>query len=768
MSFTFKLRSHTKMGQPFESGQLLVDHLKGVRDIALKANKDHGLGNELDEVISIICLCHDFGKASSYFQSYLKGTYKDKLKNHGEISAYFTYYMLPEKWKFIGFMCVKKHHGNMYPEKKFFNTENQDDLMLISEDLKNNIVELNEIYGDDISGFFDIIKDGKYFKEVAKLFINKFDEFTIEELVYTQYLWSLVLTGDKSQLIRKGNPYENKINISEEYVQNYRKILINEVKERIKGIENTDLFKVRNKVYDDVIEEITKADLNKERVFSINLPTGTGKTICAFGAAFKIFERLVKENQSNIRPAIVYCLPFTSIIDQNYEVLEKIISTNGMSKYDDLILKHHSMTPLEYKYQFEDEELEFRNYDARFCVENWQSTVITTTFVQLFNTLFKVGINSIGNRFHRLAGSIIIVDEVQAIPPKYYKIIEDIFQILCSKFNTYVITVTATKPLFLSGKELVKKNVEYFNMMNRIEIQNNTDKVLSLNEFSEVIKEDIELNKGKSFLIILNTIKSSRFIAEQLRLIDRKVIYLSTEICPYRRLEIINEIKENRDEKYVLVSTQLIEAGVDVDFDIVYRDFSTMDSINQTAGRANRNALKGKGLVKLFSLVDVDNKEMKYCNYIYPDSLLIATERILKGKSVIEEKDIYEINQQYFEKVNAIKSDDAYRNLNKAISQIDFKNIGNLFQLIENNYSKEDIIINLNDEAQKSLDIIENQSSEYQEVLNAWRVLNKYKVAVYKKDMDTIPSKQFKGINLLDKEDYDEKWGIKRINSLFC
>ena len=79
MSFTFNLRSHTKKGQPYESGQLLVDHLFGVRDIALKANRDHGMGNELDEVISTICLSHDFGKASSYFQRYLQGKYKGEI-----------------------------------------------------------------------------------------------------------------------------------------------------------------------------------------------------------------------------------------------------------------------------------------------------------------------------------------------------------------------------------------------------------------------------------------------------------------------------------------------------------------------------------------------------------------------------------------------------------------------------------------------------------------------------------------------------------------
>ena len=90
-----------------------------------------------------------------------------------------------------------------------------------------------------------------------------------------------------------------------------------------------------------------------------------------------------------------------SVIDQNYDVLEEILTANEVDISTDLILKYHSMSPIEYK---DYEEKEYKNYDARFLVENWQSTVITTTFVQLFNSIFKSGVNSIVHRFHKLAG----------------------------------------------------------------------------------------------------------------------------------------------------------------------------------------------------------------------------------------------------------------------------------------------------------------------------------------------------------------------------
>jgi CRISPR-associated endonuclease/helicase Cas3 len=232
------------------------------------------------------------------------------------------------------------------------------------------------------------------------------------------------------------------------------------------------------------------------------------------------------------------------------------------------------------------------------------------------------------------------LDEVQAVPPKYYKIIEEVFQVLCTKFNSYVITVTATKPLFLVGEELVKSNREIFNSLDRIQIENHINTPVYLNDFSEMVLEDVNKNQDKSFLIVLNTVKSASKVLEKLMESGRKVLFLSTEIFPLRRLEIINLIKDDKATKYVLVSTQLIEAGVDLDFDMVYRDFSTIDSINQTAGRANRNAVKGKGIVKLFMLMNEDHNAKKFCRYIYPEPLLETTERILSSRRIISEREI--------------------------------------------------------------------------------------------------------------------------------
>lgn len=768
MCTSFKLKSHIYENK---SSQLLVEHLRGVAIIAKETSQLNGIDDkEIMNVIEILGLCHDFGKASSYFQKYLEGKYNGDLKKHGEISAYFTYYMLPERWKLIGFICVKRHHGNIDIENNsFFATENEEVLKEISKDIKSNIEELKLIYKCDLEKFFSKMGDGTLIKEVKLAFIKRTSTMkrkTIkeqqQEFMWLQYLWSLLLTGDKTQLIT-GKTFKNIQGLSERFTLNYKNNIRKSLIERIPGIEKSPLFNIREEIYDSTISSINSLDIEKDRKLSINVPTGTGKTIAVYGAAFRLSERLIEEK--GIVPNIIYNIPFMSVIDQNYDVLEEILTANEVDISTDLILKYHSMSPIEYK---DYEEKEYKNYDARFLVENWQSTVITTTFVQLFNSIFKSGVNSIVHRFHKLAGSIVILDEVQAVPTKYYPIIEDLFNILCDNFNCYIITVTATKPLFLEGKELVINNHIIFKEMNRIIFENNTHIPLYLNEFKEVVLDDIKHNNDKSILIILNTVKSTLDVFDYLKAElgeSRKIIYLSTEIIPKVRLEIIKEIKDSKD-KYILISTQLIEAGVDLDFDIVYRDIAPMDCINQSAGRANRNGAKGTGIVKLYKLMNNNNKIFAF--FVYSNSLLEATLTILKDKRVIEENELWEINNEYFAKVKEVTDNhslEEYKTYCEYIKNLRLQDIRK-FELIEENKNKIDVIIRYNDEVEKYINIIEN-SKDYceQDVINGWRGLNKYKIAVNKEVVKDMVY-EIKGSNFLNGLDYDKNRGIIRRSSV--
>jgi len=760
MYFSYKLYSH--YGGKFPNGRLLVDHLRGVSEIALDIHRQHGIKEDIEDVIRVICMCHDFGKASRFFQDYLKEKYYGELKNHGEISAYFAYYMLPEKYKLLGFICVKRHHGDMDNGASMVSGDALT-LQEIAGAMEDNIEELNYIYGKDISEFFSLIKDRKFIMDIKYRFAKTAGKFSIEDMIWMEYIWSLLLTADKTQLIR-GIAYENKVMFKEEQIRCYKDEVRRLLKEKKPGIEKTELFSIRDNIYNEIIEGINEADITQTHKFSINVPTGTGKTLGVYGAAFALMERLYRESNGNIKPSLIYSLPFTSVIDQNYYELEKIMEHNGITKYEDLILKHHSMTELRYRTSESDE---YKDYDARFCVENWQSTIITTTFIQLFNTIFKIGDNGIGNRFHKLAGSVVVLDEVQAVDPKFYKIIETFFDVLCKELNTYVILVTATKPILLEGMELVKNNEKYFRSLNRIKIENHTDKRMGLTEFHKIVEKDIKSNADKSFLIVMNTVKSSLATVNYLKkkCPGRKFFYLSTEIYPKRRLEIINTIKDNDTKKFVLVSTQLIEAGVDIDFDIVYRDFSTLDSINQTAGRGNRNGIGAMGVIKLYTLCQAKLKDKKYCNYIYPLSLLDITRDIFEGRNIINESEIFEINRRYFGELNQRKSNNKSEDIAEAMKRWDFEKIRKLFELIEDNQERKvDLIVNINDDTQECIDKVLGGGLGEQDMVNCWRKLNQYKISVNKKelkDINDIPYEKY-NMHIISKDSYDIDLGVKR------
>ena len=756
-SYKYKLKSH-----PHQS---LYTHLSQVKNIAMKTHKSHMDNTEIDKFIEIVCMCHDFGKGTTYFQKYLDGEYNGLEKQHGTISAIFTYWMLSDKWKHLGFLIVKKHHGNIDNG----NDECKKDDVLwrfkkqIDDIKENSVEELEKIYKNylgnrSIFEFLDWISDEKNLKGIKREFIKT--KYTIEELFLCEYVYSLLLTSDKSQLILNDafipdKPY------SSDYIKVYKDNLVKKALISNQKLKDSLVFNLRNQIYNNMIEKLNSIDLERNKILSINIPTGTGKTILAYQAAFILSERIYNKN-NNIKPNIIYALPFTSVIDQNYDVLSEIIKENtGDFAESDKLLKFHSVTPIVYK--------DFEGYDARFCFENWQSKIISTTFVQLLNTIFKVGDSSIVNRFHRLANSIIILDEVQVIDEKYYLIVREFLQILSKEYNCYIILVTATMPLILETVDLIDDKEKYFKQLNRIKILNNSNIDTTLDEFKDIVLDDISNHEDKSFLIVMNTVKSSKEVYEYLKdNCDRKVIYLSTEIYPKLRLEKINRIK-NSKTKYLVVSTQLIEAGVDIDMDIVYRDFATLDSINQTAGRANRNGIESKGIVKLYKLID-DN-DRYYCNYIYPRYLLSATEEVLEDKDIIEESDIFDLNNKYFEKVNKRLSNDHSKKMLKLVERLEFKKFRDEFELIDKKKSeliKVDLIINIDEETDKIIkDIQEDNFKDQTDLKNKFRFLRQYTISISKYDMfveNNINYKKIDKYNIyyLDKEDYDLDSGVVR------
>jgi len=233
---------------------------------------------------------------------------------------------------------------------------------------------------------------------------------------------------------------------------------------------------------------------------------------------------------------------------------------------------------------------------------------------------------------------------------------------------------------------------------------------LTLEEFKLLVEKDLINNPKKDFLIVLNTISSANDVYKfilGLKLENTEKLYLSTNVIPKERLTRIKAIRgplekgvqnESPRKRKVIVSTQLIEAGVDIDADIVYRDFAPMDSINQVAGRCNRSSAKAdKGSVSIFILRD-DRKE--FYKYIYDPFLMSKTLDILKPiKGSIRESAILELNNKYFKAVKRGMGDEKSKENLGCLSQLAFQDLSKKFKLIEEDYPKINVFVELDNNA---------------------------------------------------------------------
>jgi CRISPR-associated endonuclease/helicase Cas3 len=722
--------------------KLLKDHLCNVYQLGMKKFKNKKLNftniNKIELVTKIVLISHDFGKANSFFQrklelaskgkteceEYKKLTKQGKNKsNHSLLSSMFTYYLLNKLLEdslfvLLGMILVYRHHGNI----KNFNdmvTISKKDWQLLDE--QANTIEFEKL-NKILEGIgIDAKVDGFNISQIKNnltgwKFDLKLDElkqkFTTENYLIFNLIFSILISSDKAEAIfySKDLSYEK----LEELVLCRRKIdpeVVDKYK-KIKGWNQSEnkMDQQRNQIYDETLEKIDQIDLEKDRILSINVPTGTGKTLTALAAALKLREKVGQSYR------LIYTLPFTSIIDQNFAVFSNVFSKANIKVDSSLLIKHHYLTPKSYvKENYEDEEYDI----SKHLIESWNSEIIVTTFVQLLHSIFSNQNRSL-LKFYNISNSIILLDEVQNIPHKYWKLVKVMLKLIGNKLDCYFIFITATMPLIYSEEkgeieELATNKENYFEFFDRIDLDlSEFRQEKTLSEFKNFITSDLEKYNDKNCLIILNTIKTSIELYKHVNklvedeVIEAEVLYLSTNIVPNAREKRIEQIGDS-NERQIIVSTQMVEAGVDIDLDRVYRDFAPLDSINQTCGRCNRNFNPNKrGVVTIVKLINEDHNDKSYASYVYGDILLRSTEKLLSQlPDLVEEKDFFEMNKDYFEKVASVKSDDASINLLDKIKELKYEKAfwrdeadnGEVFKLIEQDFETVNLFVELNEKA---------------------------------------------------------------------
>lgn len=670
MSMDCKLLSHP--------GKYLRDHLIKVLEIGSSVFKQQGIFTEYENILKIILLFHDLGKASNYFQIYIKDpqnyNYNTLLKAHSEISALWAYYYIKNqlqtdlKTSSFAYIAIKKHHGDIENYRDNF-IESLDEEILLKINESIDYRELNNIYSEILPkcslsniGFNQFYSTERKPYSISRKIEN---DLSAQDYLLVNYLFSILVYSDKEEAIFSSNQthFEDTQTWKSEYIKNYKKNLPK---------TDNEINRIRERSFDEVENNLTMND----SIFSINLPTGAGKTLTALNAAIQLKSR----NKSIKR--IIYCLPFTSVIDQNASIIEEIMKTNNMTISNNSFLKHHHLVELRYT---NNEDEIYKNHEAAFLIESWQSELIITTFYQFAHTFFS-NRNKALKKFHALANAIIILDEIQNFPSKYWGLVNEFFQLATRQLNMKFILMSATIPLIFSEedrciKELAASKIGYFKSLNRIAIDLSYLKTeLRIEDFANHLIEEIKDDPKKSRLIILNTIQASLDLYLFLKKNSiENLIYLSTNIIPKHRLQRIRDIKEKPTSK-IIISTQLVEAGVDIDVDIIYRDMAPLDSIFQSCGRCNRNNLNQTSIVKIILLKNQNDK--KYYSFIYDNVLIEASKKAFANKEIIPENSFYELSHEYYNNLKSYLSQDKSRKLIDLISKLQYNDA---FRFSKNN-----------------------------------------------------------------------------------
>jgi CRISPR-associated endonuclease/helicase Cas3 len=311
-------------------------------------------------------------------------------------------------------------------------------------------------------------------------------------------------------------------------------------------------------------------------------------------------------------------------------------------------------------------------------VEAWRSDVVCTTFVQVVNALFH-GTCADARRLTKLTGSILILDEVQAFPAELWAVLRVALRSLAKSFGTDILLVTATQPALFTPSErteigppeLLSQSGAAFD---RYDVICDIDRTIQIGELAAAVLDELTNSGEHSGLVILNTVREAldlqKHLAETLGAGGFQVFHLSTNLRPKDRHVILSRIRAYR-EPHVLVATQVVEAGVDLSFDIVFRALAPLDAIVQAAGRCNRHAVGRRGIVRVFDLVG------STANLIYGD-VQIGTVRDVIQSAVNEasirmtEPVFRHLVDEFFKRLNNVIGSDKAQAVFEAVGTFQF------------------------------------------------------------------------------------------------
>lgn len=674
--------SHSKKdvnGKVVGSKELYV-HTNGVLEKALQHFSDKinfEISNEeLKSLLKVIVQFHDLGKYTSFFQNYLlkKGRIDNDKKRHPPIGAFASYNLLKdknEKQALIALYLTFLHHANLTDVAGYSEKLNAHLSRIIDFQKKDLEVNLDLIENElNISNLKSLINypDEKVIRRGFKLWVKR--NADIKDYFLLNYLFSLLIEADKLDA-SDTTIYQLKSIDSNLVDKRFGKPAITVDINSLKKLSNDEL---KNFCRTVVMSNINQDDILSHYLFTLTAPTGIGKTMTALDFAIKLKAK-VKECLQ-IESRIIYALPFINIIEQALDEYKKTLP-DGIE-----ILAHYQYADVFGKDSEENKNNDSseKNYNQKLMsLDTWQADIVITSFVQFFETLIG-NRNKLLKKFNHYANAIIILDEVQTLRLDQMPLIGAALFYLTKFLKSRVIMMTATKPKifelaqehilknegdFIKPKELLECYEELFSVFERTKIISMLDvdfehKNIATDFINKIFS--VKWSPDKSCIIVCNTVNRSieifnsikKFIGD--KHFNNNVEYLSTNIIPAHRFERIQRIKDliSEGKAPVLVSTQVVEAGVDLDFDMGVRDLGPIDSIIQVAGRVNRNNNPDKKNSPLY-IVDFGDSDR-----IYKSLTTTQAKEALSSQTEFPESDYLKLISKYFDNISEKKSFDRF------------------------------------------------------------------------------------------------------------
>ena len=547
-------------------------------------------------------LLHDLGKYSELFLRRLKN--EEKGLDHWSAGAYVALQLY--QWNaFAGALAIQGHHiGLQHGYPPLLRTELDLEGLSKKHPLSLRLTEkdprilLERLQGDGLSLPPSIAQSIYHPKtepvagmlDIRMLFSALVDADYIETEAHFQG------ETDGTKHYRPEGPrleVDKALDILCEHLKNLR--------------QGSEASEQMNTLRDDLLHACFTAAESPPGIFTLSAPTGSGKTLAMLAFALKH----AKRHKDTFRHVIMV-IPYLTIIEQTARIYREIFQPHFGNHY---VLEHHSLAGTrEKETRSEQDSEEPSRRTERLLAENWDAPLVITTNVQCLESLFSSSPSSC-RKLHRLAGSIILFDEVQTLPPQLAIPTLAALSRLVERYKATVVFSTATQPAFThldtkichytptgwKPKEIVSNDLKLFDRSRRTRISFDTNRSYSW----EALAKELSHDNNNQVLCIVNLKKHAQQVAELLQKVPG-IFHLSTKMCPSHREEVLNKVRSCLDPKSPqpcrLISTQCVEAGVDVDFPVVYRAFGPLEAIAQAAGRCNRNGnLSQPGKVIIFS-----------------------------------------------------------------------------------------------------------------------------------------------------------------------